>query len=233
MSGAFLRRYIFPGVSHYVDLPGLERAVQRAGMQRARARGGHALLRVHGARLGAPARGVPRGARRAPRRGRGARVPALPLGLAPLPAATSRTQAYHLVAALSDAAQRRAPLGRRELPRGVRGARARRGLDPDLPARSDRREVQRALHRRQHRRLGLLRGALLDRPLDRAHRAAASAGTCADRCAGSSRCSHSRSCRSRCPAAGSRDCARTWPPVRGSDSWSRDSRACSRGRSHA
>ncbi len=33
MSGAFLRRYIFPGVSHYVDLPGLERAVVRAGMQ--------------------------------------------------------------------------------------------------------------------------------------------------------------------------------------------------------
>lgn len=32
MSGAFLRRYIFPGVSHYVDLPGLERAVRRAGM---------------------------------------------------------------------------------------------------------------------------------------------------------------------------------------------------------
>ncbi len=33
MSGAFLRRYIFPGVSHYVDLPGLERAVRRAGLE--------------------------------------------------------------------------------------------------------------------------------------------------------------------------------------------------------
>jgi len=32
MSGAFLRRYIFPGVSHYVDLPGLVTAVKRAGM---------------------------------------------------------------------------------------------------------------------------------------------------------------------------------------------------------
>jgi cyclopropane-fatty-acyl-phospholipid synthase len=32
MSGAFLRRYIFPGVSHYVDLPGLVKAVKRAGM---------------------------------------------------------------------------------------------------------------------------------------------------------------------------------------------------------
>ncbi len=32
MSGEFLRRYIFPGVSHYVDLPGLVAAVKRAGM---------------------------------------------------------------------------------------------------------------------------------------------------------------------------------------------------------
>jgi len=32
MSGRFLRRYIFPGVSHYVDLPGLLRAVKQAGM---------------------------------------------------------------------------------------------------------------------------------------------------------------------------------------------------------
>ena len=32
MSGRFLRRYIFPGVSHYVDLPGLVKAVKRAGM---------------------------------------------------------------------------------------------------------------------------------------------------------------------------------------------------------
>lgn len=32
MSGAFLRRHIFPGVSHYVDLPGLVRAVKRSGM---------------------------------------------------------------------------------------------------------------------------------------------------------------------------------------------------------
>lgn len=32
MSGRFLRRHIFPGVSHYVDLPGLLRSVRRAGM---------------------------------------------------------------------------------------------------------------------------------------------------------------------------------------------------------
>jgi cyclopropane-fatty-acyl-phospholipid synthase len=31
MSGAFLRRHIFPGVSHYVDLPGLRSALERAG----------------------------------------------------------------------------------------------------------------------------------------------------------------------------------------------------------
>jgi cyclopropane-fatty-acyl-phospholipid synthase len=31
MSGAFLRRYIFPGVSHYVDLPGLRKALEGAG----------------------------------------------------------------------------------------------------------------------------------------------------------------------------------------------------------
>ena len=31
MSGAFLRRYIFPGVSHYVDLPGVVRALERSG----------------------------------------------------------------------------------------------------------------------------------------------------------------------------------------------------------
>ncbi len=33
MSGAFLRRHIFPGVSHYVDLPGVQRAVARAGLE--------------------------------------------------------------------------------------------------------------------------------------------------------------------------------------------------------
>ena len=32
MSGAFLRRHIFPGVSHYVDLEGLIAALKRAGM---------------------------------------------------------------------------------------------------------------------------------------------------------------------------------------------------------
>jgi cyclopropane-fatty-acyl-phospholipid synthase len=33
MSGAFLRRHIFPGVSHYVDLPGLRAALERAGFR--------------------------------------------------------------------------------------------------------------------------------------------------------------------------------------------------------
>jgi cyclopropane-fatty-acyl-phospholipid synthase len=33
MSGRFLRRYIFPGVSHYVDVAGLTRALARAGLE--------------------------------------------------------------------------------------------------------------------------------------------------------------------------------------------------------
>jgi cyclopropane-fatty-acyl-phospholipid synthase len=33
MSGRFLRRYIFPGVSHYVDVAGLTRALRRAGLE--------------------------------------------------------------------------------------------------------------------------------------------------------------------------------------------------------
>lgn len=33
MSGRFLRRYIFPGVSHYVDTPGVLAALERAGLE--------------------------------------------------------------------------------------------------------------------------------------------------------------------------------------------------------
>jgi cyclopropane-fatty-acyl-phospholipid synthase len=33
LSGRFLRRYIFPGVSHYVDVPGLVRALERVGLR--------------------------------------------------------------------------------------------------------------------------------------------------------------------------------------------------------
>ena len=33
MSGRFLRRYIFPGVSHYVDVAGMSRALDRAGLE--------------------------------------------------------------------------------------------------------------------------------------------------------------------------------------------------------